>query len=219
LFPLSIIILLKIIFILQKFLSIKTIINRYSSIFPINTYNSFQCDIEHAKRALDPSNILNPIFRSPNSFNTKCKILNPTPLNIVFPHQDSIDRQYLDMNSLLSKHNCGSQGGRSLKKVFKPTNLFEKPTYYIDSEEDEKNDEDQYDGRTHSLPYEKYGPYTCSKCKGVFNTSQSFAAHMVFYYNRERTKEREHRLRAKNKKRYRNYMENLRRSKLKWDPY
>ncbi|KAL9282158.1 hypothetical protein AtEden1_Chr5g0127671 [Arabidopsis thaliana] len=132
----------------------QTIINRYSSIFPINTCNDFQCDIEHVKRALDSSNISNPIFHRPNSFNTKCKILNPTPLNIVFLHQDSIDHQHLHMITLLSKHNRVSQGGRSLKKVFKPTNLFEKPTYYIDFEEDEKNDEDQYDGRTHSLPYE-----------------------------------------------------------------
>ncbi|KAL0694184.1 hypothetical protein Bca4012_061364 [Brassica carinata] len=60
----------------------------------------------------------------------------------------------------------------------------------------------QYDGRTHSLPYEKYGPYTCSKCNGVFDTSQKFDAHMSSQYKSETKKDRDERYRARNKSKY-----------------
>ncbi|XP_027189954.1 uncharacterized protein [Cicer arietinum] len=35
------------------------------------------------------------------------------------------------------------------------------------------------DGRIHSLPHKKYGPYTCSECYEVFATSQKFACHVT----------------------------------------
>lgn len=35
------------------------------------------------------------------------------------------------------------------------------------------------DGRIHSLPHKKYGPYTCSKCYQVLATSQKFASHVT----------------------------------------
>uniref|UniRef100_A0A803PX49 C2H2-type domain-containing protein n=1 Tax=Cannabis sativa TaxID=3483 RepID=A0A803PX49_CANSA len=53
------------------------------------------------------------------------------------------------------------------------------------------------DGRTHSLPYKKYGPYTCPKCKRVFTTSQHFAAHMGSHYKYETKAQRKKRLLAK----------------------
>lgn len=68
-----------------------------------------------------------------------------------------------------------------------------------DHHEDEI-DHDQGDGRTHSLPYKKYGPYTCPKCRGVFYTSQSFAAHMGSHYKHESSDERRRRQEAKNKR-------------------
>ncbi|CAH8262336.1 unnamed protein product [Arabidopsis lyrata] len=109
------------------------------------------------------------------------------------------------MFSLSSKHNYNQrvpQYGSFLKKILKPTKFFGTSTDYIESEENEKSNDDQYDGRTHSLPYEKYGPYTCPKCNGVFDTSQKFAAHMSSHYKNETSEEREHRLRAKNKRKY-----------------
>ncbi|CAK8562405.1 unnamed protein product [Lathyrus sativus] len=35
------------------------------------------------------------------------------------------------------------------------------------------------DGRIHSLPHKKYGPYTCPKCYQVLDTSQKFASHVT----------------------------------------
>lgn len=35
------------------------------------------------------------------------------------------------------------------------------------------------DGKTHSLPHKKYGPYTCPKCYQVLATSQKFASHVT----------------------------------------
>ncbi|XP_062083386.1 uncharacterized protein LOC133789609 [Humulus lupulus] len=71
-------------------------------------------------------------------------------------------------------------------------------------EEEEELDEDledcdleSSDGRTHSLPYRKYGPYTCPKCKKVFKTSQLFAAHMGSHYKYESKAQRKRRLLAK----------------------
>ncbi|KAK7343237.1 hypothetical protein VNO77_11831 [Canavalia gladiata] len=56
----------------------------------------------------------------------------------------------------------------------------------------------EYDGRLHSLPYKKNGPYTCPKCKHVFGTSQRFAAHVSSNHYKYETKEqRRKRLMAK----------------------
>ncbi|EEF34255.1 hypothetical protein RCOM_0146500 [Ricinus communis] len=56
------------------------------------------------------------------------------------------------------------------------------------------------DGRTHSLPHEKYGPYTCPKCRNVFSVSQTFAAHMLTHYKNESSDQRKKRLAAKYKR-------------------
>ncbi|KAG7584291.1 Zinc finger C2H2-type [Arabidopsis suecica] len=185
----------------------QTITNRYSSIAPVNTLDAVQYDIERVKRAMDSKpNIWNPNLHPPNFLHKQCQILTPEPLNVIFPCQNSADRQHLNFFSLSSKHNHDQNichDDRSLKKVSKPTVFSKQTNDYIDCEKNEKNDDDQYDGRTHSLPYEKYGPYTCPKCNGVFNTSQQFAAHMSSHYKGETNKERDQRLRARNKKKYR----------------
>ncbi|RHN69194.1 putative transcription factor C2H2 family [Medicago truncatula] len=41
-----------------------------------------------------------------------------------------------------------------------------------------KRNENINDGRIHSLPHKKYGPYPCSKCNKIFETSQKFANHV-----------------------------------------
>ncbi|KAJ8770881.1 hypothetical protein K2173_021796 [Erythroxylum novogranatense] len=56
------------------------------------------------------------------------------------------------------------------------------------------------DGKTHSLPHLKYGPYTCPRCKNKFQTSQLFAAHMLSHYKNETIDERKRRLIAKYKR-------------------
>ena len=56
------------------------------------------------------------------------------------------------------------------------------------------------DGRTHSLPHVKYGPYTCPRCKKVFSISQTFAAHMLTHYKHESSDQKKKRLAAKYKR-------------------
>lgn len=183
----------------------QTITKKYTAIVPTCALNNVQYDIERVKRATySDTNIWNPTFS--NFLDKQCKILNPKPLNAIFPRHDSLYHQNLDKFSLSSKHNHDhhvSQDGLSLRKFPEPTNPFEKTINYIDSEEDEKSDDDQFDGRTHSLSYEKYGPYTCPKCTNVFDTSQKFAAHMSSHYKTETDKERNQRFRARNKRKYR----------------
>ncbi|KAG2400987.1 hypothetical protein LR48_Vigan02g272700 [Vigna angularis] len=62
--------------------------------------------------------------------------------------------------------------------------------------------EKKYDGRIHSNPHKKNGPYTCPKCKGVFDTSQRFASHASsIHYKFESKGERKKRLTARYYKR------------------
>lgn len=66
-----------------------------------------------------------------------------------------------------------------------------------DHDESDNDKLEAGDGRTHSLPYKKYGPYTCPKCKGLFMTSQLFAAHMGSHYKYESAEQRRKRHLAK----------------------
>ncbi|KAL9316923.1 hypothetical protein ACSQ67_013440 [Phaseolus vulgaris] len=60
----------------------------------------------------------------------------------------------------------------------------------------------KYDGRIHSYPHKKNGPYTCPKCKGVFATSQIFASHVSsIHYKFESRSEKKKRLMARYYKR------------------
>lgn len=66
-----------------------------------------------------------------------------------------------------------------------------------DDSDDGDDNETEDDGRIHSLPCKKYGPYTCPKCKSVFNTSQLFAAHVGTHYKDESRAEKRKRQIAK----------------------
>ncbi|CAH2051326.1 unnamed protein product [Thlaspi arvense] len=151
------------------------------------------------------SSWVNPSFQSSNFAGSE--ILQPEPLNVVFPQQDSIYRQHLDLFSAASKQHPGQhvpQDAPPLQDATEPAEFAEEfADQYLNPEEEEISEDDPYDGRTHSLPYEKYGPYTCPKCSGVFDTSQKFAAHMSSHYKTETNEERYERYRARNKKRFR----------------
>ena len=89
-------------------------------------------------------------------------------------------------------------------------NLHDHQDHNIVFKEGHDHEEDgdimkENDGITHSLPYKKYGPYTCPKCKRVFSTSQFFAAHMGSHYKYESSEQRRKRFLAKygRKKHYR----------------
>ncbi|KFK40216.1 c2h2-like zinc finger protein [Arabis alpina] len=184
----------------------QTVTNRFSAIVPTNTVFNVQNDIGRVNRAVDfNNNVLNPTIRPPNFFDKPSEILNPKPLNVVFPHQNSAYRHHVNMFSSSSNNNHVPQAGPSLKKSRKPTKFREEIATddRVDFGEDGRSGDDDYDGRTHSLPYEKYGPYTCPKCNGVFDTSQKFAAHMSNHYKSETSNEREMRFRARNKNKFR----------------
>ncbi|EOA29678.1 hypothetical protein CARUB_v10015875mg [Capsella rubella] len=182
----------------------QTTTNRYTAIIPTSALDTIQYGIERDQRAMhSKTDIWNPIFPPPHIFDKHRGILNPEPFDFIFPRQDSA--HHLERSFMSSTHNHDQhilQDGRFLKKIWKPSNLYEKTIKHNETEEKDNNDDDPYDGRTHSLPYEKYGPYTCPKCNGVFDTSQKFAAHMSSHYKTETKEEREQRLRAKNKRKY-----------------
>ncbi|KAG2266808.1 hypothetical protein Bca52824_073887 [Brassica carinata] len=146
-----------------------------------------------------------PTSYRPTFLDKNCGILNPKPVNAI-PPQDSPYRQHLDMFSSSSKYNHDRhvlQEGQSSRKSPKPNKSHD-----YNSDEDGRSEDVQYDGRTHSLPYEKYGPYTCPKCNSVFNTSQKFAAHMSSHYKNE-TKKKEMRGIVQGLKKYHKLSNNI----------
>ncbi|XP_010424242.1 PREDICTED: uncharacterized protein LOC104709301 [Camelina sativa] len=173
----------------------QTITNSYSAIIPTNNLITAQNDYH---RAINP-NIFNSSFYLPNYGNKQQEILNPTPLNTVFPHQIFVYLAQLDIFSCSPKydHDQIVPHHQPPKKQYRPTTYFEENLEGVNSEE-----YCEYDGRTHSLPYKKYGPYTCPKCNNVFETSQKFAAHISsIHYKNETINERFKRYNARNKKR------------------
>ncbi|KAL5066662.1 hypothetical protein RYX36_017549, partial [Vicia faba] len=56
------------------------------------------------------------------------------------------------------------------------------------------------DGRIHSLPHKKYGPYTCPKCNQVLATSQKFASHVTSnHYKFDTAEEKKKRYMSRNR--------------------
>jgi len=65
-----------------------------------------------------------------------------------------------------------------------------------------KSNEITDDGRIHSLPHKKNGPYSCSKCNKIFETSQKFANHVSSsHYKFESEEERKKRYISRIRKR------------------
>ncbi|KAL9455333.1 hypothetical protein AB3S75_010698 [Citrus x aurantiifolia] len=77
------------------------------------------------------------------------------------------------------------------------------PRETINNSSDEgKKKKAKYDGRTHSLPHKKNGPYTCPKCNKAFAKSQIYAAHVSSgHYKFETPEQRAERLAARYPKR------------------
>lgn len=70
------------------------------------------------------------------------------------------------------------------------------------NKKNKKKEKNVDDGRIHSLPHRKYGPYTCPKCSATFDTSQKFASHaLTNHHNKETEEEKKKRymLRIRNK--------------------
>ncbi|EOA22214.1 hypothetical protein CARUB_v10002800mg [Capsella rubella] len=173
----------------------QTITNRYSAIIPTHNLVTSQ----NAYRRAMNHNIFNSSFYPTNFVEKQCEILNPTPLRTVFPHQTSVYPRQPNRFSFSPEHHHDQHvsNRRPVKKRCRSTRYFEENFEGFDSEES-----GEYDGRTHSLPYKKYGPYTCPKCNNVFDTSQKFAAHMSsVHYKNETIDEKFKRYKARNKKR------------------
>ncbi|CAJ1977781.1 unnamed protein product [Sphenostylis stenocarpa] len=98
-----------------------------------------------------------------------------SPLSVCFPHESSYGRQKMRNSNV---------GEAAAENVFG------------------NEDESEYDGRMHSNPYKKNGPYTCPKCGCMFETSQRFAAHVSSRHYRYETKsEKKKRMMAKIRRR------------------
>lgn len=175
----------------------ETITKRYSAIVPTSHLHTVQNGYECA---MNP-NMWSPSFSPPSFVDKRCEILNPTPLSTVFTDQDSVFPRHVDFFSSPPKghHDQNVRARQPVKKRCKPTGNVEENFDGFGLEED-----GEYDGRTHSLPYEKYGPYTCPKCENVFDSSQKFAAHVSSsHYKNETLQEKAQRYRARNKRRFR----------------
>ncbi|EXB29005.1 hypothetical protein L484_018421 [Morus notabilis] len=117
---------------------------------------------------------------------------DPQPLSVYFPHEtkrpiptdnhDFYESRDFPFTEYCSRYN----------RVF-----HDQGENNISDQDDDDEDNFMGDGRTHSLPYKKYGPYTCPRCKGVFTTSQTFAAHVGSHYKSESAEERRKRHLAK----------------------
>ncbi|CAH8376871.1 unnamed protein product [Eruca vesicaria subsp. sativa] len=161
----------------------QTITRRYSAIVP--TISSIIAQNEY-ERDMYP-NISSPSFYSQTFVENQSNILNPTPLSTHFPR--NVDQFSFSPNH----HHVPNRRPVIKRQKFKEI---------LDGFDFEENG--VYDGRTHSLPYEKYGPYTCPKCEDVFDTSQKFAAHISsVHYKNETVEEKAKRYNARNKKRIR----------------
>ncbi|KAK7358029.1 hypothetical protein VNO80_17328 [Phaseolus coccineus] len=105
----------------------------------------------------------------------KSMTLCATPLSVCFPHESNYGRQ---------KTRNSNVGGEAVEDVCC------------------REEESEYDGRMHSNPHKKNGPYTCPKCGCVFETSQRFAAHVSSrHYKYETKSERKKRMMAKIRRR------------------
>ncbi|EOA15194.1 hypothetical protein CARUB_v10028582mg [Capsella rubella] len=157
-------------------------------------------------------------------------ILNPSPIRVVYPDQDpTAPHHFRDPHYSTATPHSADPHHFTTPHQFTAPHHFGAPDHFaaldhldifsssssgnhLSQEEDEESDDDEYDGRTHSIPCKKKGPYTCPKCNCVFDTSQKFSAHMLFHYKSETSKEKDRRLRARNKKKYRKFMASLRRT-------
>ncbi|XP_006281471.2 soluble scavenger receptor cysteine-rich domain-containing protein SSC5D [Capsella rubella] len=158
-------------------------------------------------------NTWTPAFIPPNIFGNQHTILNPTPIRVMYPDQDLVAHHYS-----AAPHHSATTHHLVAPDHFTAPNHFDAPHHsdtisVLSTEDDDESD----DGRTHSIPCEKNGPYTCPKCNCVFNTSQKFAAHMLSHYKSETNEEKDRRLRARNRKKYRKFMASLRRPKEKME--
>ena len=137
----------------------------------------------------------------PSHLDDKAKseeVLAPEPLRAYFPKpnelQDPSDQNPPQKNTILQNPHLNESSSNP------PLGASNSANTNVSNAAADASDEIEGDGRTHSLPCKKYGPYTCPKCKGVFKTSQFFAAHMVSaHYKTETKDERRKRLAAKYK--------------------
>lgn len=144
--------------------------------------------------------------KNPSMEKSSDEILDPDPISVfVEPqnHENSnlnpIHNPKQNPSLVQLNESDGNQGRFSGKKK---KNSDENCIVISDDEKGKNVGAKKRDGRTHSLPHNKYGPYVCPRCNGsVFATSQLFAAHVSSaHYKHETLKERQKRRAAKYKK-------------------
>ncbi|KAK7358030.1 hypothetical protein VNO80_17329 [Phaseolus coccineus] len=144
----------------------------------------------------------------------------PPPRITTVKASDFLKEQLLRVPALAPKH-MGCGGSSSLNPVRAPApamrfhrflddfgtgssekSCMQKPSEAAVVKKVRNRVQKKYDGRIHSYPHKKNGPYTCPKCKGVFATSQIFASHVSsIHYKFESRSEKKKRLMARYYKR------------------
>ncbi|KAJ0019966.1 hypothetical protein Pint_31291 [Pistacia integerrima] len=140
--------------------------------------------------------------KNPSMTNLSDEILDPDPIRVyVEPEITKFHHQYdQNPNRNPNQNPCFVQLNESFRgQVRNPNGNC---IVISDDEKGENVEVKKQDGRTHSLPHNKYGPYVCPNCSGaVFATSQLFAAHVSsVHYKYETLAERRKRLAVKYKK-------------------
>src|SRR4051812_49013383 len=143
--------------------------NNYSSSTSTNTFTS------HAPGIMKSMQMLEVQFGSLYASSSNNNIEDVINVNNLMMNA-STDSYHLDHRGRLSSH---SQGLLSHQINF---DVARDDDIRVGNEKNRKrknSSENFDDGRIHSLPFKKYGPYTCPKCYEVFNTSQKFASHVM----------------------------------------
>ncbi|CAK7339197.1 unnamed protein product [Dovyalis caffra] len=134
--------------------------------------------------------------------NSDTAVLNPEPVSVCAPGTFMAQNPH-DHNQNLDQNQNPETNQLDTAQVGIPEDQGRVPSNQINTSSDSSEDlqeMDLGDGRTHSLPHQKYGPYTCPKCNSVFTTSQTFAAHVIKYYRAESTEKKQQRQAARSKK-------------------
>lgn len=144
--------------------------------------------------------------KNPSMANLSDEILDPDPISVYIEPEIAKFHYLYYQNLNLNPNQNLNRNPNFVQLNERLRNQVRNPNgnciVISDDEKGENVEVKKQDGRTHSLPHSKYGPYVCPNCSGaVFATSQLFAAHVSsVHYKYETLAERRKRLAAKYKK-------------------
>ncbi|XP_024633575.1 probable serine/threonine-protein kinase DDB_G0271402 [Medicago truncatula] len=199
--------------------------NGYNTTPKINTHSSFNSDSSssaginnfgsHAPGIKKAMQILEAQFghlqTSTSSININDDIINNNNKTA-----NNNNNKMMKMNTSTTSSHLDLHVGLSSQLQELPSqtiNLFVTDVRDInknDKRKKKKSNENIDDGKIHSLPHEKHGPYPCSQCNKIFETSQKFANHVSSsHYKFESEEDRKKRYNSRIRKRPRLQIQKL----------